>query len=185
VIAMQYSFTLPAGYDMSIVDRRIRDKGPSFDGFPHLRFKAFLSARKEDSAVASAENLYAPFYLWNETEGLNGFLAGAGFAALTHDLGWPSVRTWMVWHAELAADFSAAKYASREIEPILPYADLGALRARAVSQARDDGTTGALASVVAFDPTAWTTVRFRLWDSVPSVGAGTGQLYDVGHVSTS
>ncbi len=27
MIAMQYSFTLPADYDMSIVDRRIRDKG--------------------------------------------------------------------------------------------------------------------------------------------------------------
>ncbi|MGO6908064.1 DUF4865 family protein, partial [Rhizobium ruizarguesonis] len=46
MITMQYSFTLPADYDMSIIDRRIRDKGPLLDGFPNLGFKAYLSARK-------------------------------------------------------------------------------------------------------------------------------------------
>lgn len=53
MIAMQYSFTLPADYDMSIIDRRIRDKGPLLDGFPNLGFKAYLSARKGSSAAAT------------------------------------------------------------------------------------------------------------------------------------
>lgn len=59
MMAMQYSFTLPADYDMEIIDRRIRDKGPAMDGFLHLGFKAFLSARRGESG--SRENLYAPF----------------------------------------------------------------------------------------------------------------------------
>ena len=49
MIAMQYSLTLPADYDMAIIDRRIRDKGALLDGFPRLRFKAYLSARKQDA----------------------------------------------------------------------------------------------------------------------------------------
>ena len=45
MIAMQYGFTLPGDYDMSIIDRRIRDKGPLLDGFPNLGFKAYLFTR--------------------------------------------------------------------------------------------------------------------------------------------
>ena len=48
MIAMQYGFTLPADYDMTIIDRRMRDKGPLLDGFPDLRFKAYLAARRRD-----------------------------------------------------------------------------------------------------------------------------------------
>jgi len=185
MIAMQYSFTLPADYDMSIVDRRIRDKGPLLDGFPQLVFKAYLAARKEGGKVSSAENLYAPFYLWDEPEGLDTFLTGAGFAALTRDFGWPAVQTWVVWHAERAPDLAAAKFASREVEPIPPYSDLAALRARAVSEARDDARRGALAAIAAFDPTGWTLLRFRLWREAPTADVSTGQHYGVGHVSMS
>jgi hypothetical protein len=60
MIAMQYSFTLPADYDMSIIDRRIRDKGPLLDNFPNLRLKAYLTARTGDEETASRENLSPP-----------------------------------------------------------------------------------------------------------------------------
>ena len=185
MIAMQYSFTLPSDYDMSIIDRRIREKGPMLDGFPRLRFKAYLAARKEGGEVASDENLYAPFYVWDEAEGLNDFLAGAGFAALTRDLGWPSVQTWMVLHAELAPGLATAAFASRGIETIAPYSNLATLRSRAMPETRSDIENGALGSVVAFDPTGWTLIRFRLWRTASSAKAAGGQLYTVGHVSTS
>jgi hypothetical protein len=114
MIAMQYSFTLPADYDMSIIDRRIRDKGPLLDGFPRLRIKAYLSARKQD---AGFENLYAPFYLWDEPEGVDSFLSSPGFAAVTQDFGWPSVQTWLVWQADLGADLGNAAYATAMARP--------------------------------------------------------------------
>ncbi len=72
MIAMQYSFTLPADYDMSVIDRRIADKGPLLDGFPGLKFKAYLVARRGEHGL---ENLYAPFYVWSEDEGLGNFFA--------------------------------------------------------------------------------------------------------------
>lgn len=180
MIAMQYGFTLPADYDMSIIDRRIRDKGPLLDGFPRLRFKAYLAARKQDDGFQGAENLYAPFYLWDEPEGIDGFLSSPGFAALTRDFGWPSVQTWLVWHAELGADVRQAKYASREIEAIPPYSNLTETRNAAIAEAHS--RTGALATAVGFDPTGWRQVRFSLWASAPTL-MQEAQLYTVGHVA--
>ncbi|WP_119271157.1 DUF4865 family protein [Taklimakanibacter deserti] len=178
MLAMEYSFTLPADYDMAIIERRIRDKGPMLDGFPLLRFKAYLSAKKKDG---SAENLYAPFYVWDHPDGMSNFLTGPGFAALTRDFGWPRVATWTVWHAKLAKDLSVTRFASREITAIAPYSDLAALR-QATTEAASIASD-ALADVVGFDPTAWTLVRFRLWRELPKALAGDAQLYDVGHIS--
>jgi hypothetical protein len=182
MIAMQYSFVLPADYDMEIIERRIRTKGPLLDGFPHLRFKAYLSARNDDD-IASAENLYAPFYLWDHADGLSDFLADPGFATLTRDFGWPAVRTWMVWHAELAQNLGEACFASREIETIAPYSDLAARRAAAIGQARASVGNDAIAAIAAFEPTGWTFIRFRLWRALPQAIPAGAQLYAVGHMS--
>ncbi|PKU25088.1 DUF4865 family protein [Telmatospirillum siberiense] len=186
MIAMQYSFVLPADYDMAIIERRIRDKGHLLDRFPRLRFKAYLSARKRDDGFTSAENLYAPFYLWNEPEGLNAFLTSPGFAVLARDFGWPVVRTWVVSHAELGPELGEARFASREIVPIPPYSDLASFQRNAVTDAQTAVRAGALAAVAAFDPTAWTMVRFRLWRALPEGQEHRSQdhqTYRVGHVS--
>ncbi|WNJ93965.1 DUF4865 family protein [Bosea sp. 685] len=186
MIAMQYSFVLPADYDMTVIDRRIRDKGPLLDGFPRLRFKAYLSARKHDNGFTSADNLYAPFYLWDQPEGLDAFLTGPGFAAVSRDFGWPMVRTWVVWHAALEPDLGEARFATREILPILPHSDLASLRTDAVTDAQAAVRGGALAAVAAFDPTGWTWVKFRLWRALPKgrqQGAKDLQTYEVGHMS--
>jgi hypothetical protein len=181
MIAMQYSFTLPADYDMAIIDRRITEKGPLLDGFPNLRFKAYLTARRGGTG-SDRENLYAPFYLWDNSTGLNDFLCGDGFAGVSGAFGWPRVRTWMVWQARVSDRVAEAAFATREISAIEPHAPLGELRRRedeATIAAVETG--GALAAVAGFDPTGWTRVRFRLWPQLPSAAAG--QVYTVGHMS--
>jgi len=183
MIAMQYSLVFPADYDMTIIDRRIRDKGPLLDGFPHLRFKAYLSARKDEVDVASSENLYAPFYLWNRPDGASNFLTGPGFAQLTKDFGWPSVDIWMIWHSAVAVDVGKARFASRHVEAISPYRDLTELRNELVQWAGSDSAKRALAVVVGFDPTGWRLVRFQLWRDAPSPSDVADQIYHVGHVS--
>jgi hypothetical protein len=183
MIAMQYSFVLPADYDMGIIDRRIREKGPLLDGFPRLRFKSYLSARRRDAGFTSGENLYAPFYLWNEPEGIDDVLSGPGFAALTRDFGWPTVRTWIVWQAEVGADLRAARFARRQIAPIPPHGDLASRRDMAIADARSAVRDGALASVAAFDPTGWTAIRFDLWPVLPEPTGEDAQVYAVGHVA--
>ncbi len=185
MIAMQYSLVLPADYDMGIIDRRIAERGHLTDGFPGLAFKAYMQARKQDMPAA-ADNLYAPFYLWHSTEGMNEFLCGAGFQGLTQSFGWPSVRTWSVWHAELSQDIAAARYALRETAPIQSHADLAALRRAESARSREMlSSDDVLATLVGFDPANWCLVRFQLWDKMPECRAdGQRQIYGVGHVST-
>ena len=179
MIAMQYSFTLPADYEMTIIDRRIAEKGPLLDGFPGLEFKAYLVARKGEDGP---ENRYAPFYLWREHEGLSNFLCGSGFEAVTRSFGWPRVTTWVCWRAELSNEMRAARFATRELRATAPYASLAEIRERESDETRRDVERGALASVAAFEPTNWTRVRFALWRDRPAA-AETAELYRVGHVS--
>lgn len=184
MIAMQYSFTLPADYDMAIIRRRIAEKGHLLDDFPGLAFKAYLHADRDDAQSTSRENLYAPFYLWRDSEGMNAFLGGAGFAALTQSFGWPSVRLWSAWEAQLATDLSASRCATREIIALPPYSPLDACRHAEATAAHDDIARGALAAVSAFEPTGWTLLRLRLWpESRTDLLRDGRQLYRVGHVS--
>jgi hypothetical protein len=181
MIAMQYSFTLPADYDMAIIRRRIAQKGAMTDDFPHLAFKAYLSAGRDDQGVPTHENLYAPFYLWRNEKGMNAFLSGPGFAALCAAFGRPSIRLWPVWQASLTPQMREAAFATRELLPIAAQADLEALRQQERDLALHDTTHGALAAVSAYEPGSWSMVRFRLWREPPSVAAG--QAYAVGHMS--
>lgn len=185
MIAMQYNFPLPADYDMAIIDRRIRDKGPLLDNLPGLKFKAYLTARKGDPVTASLENLYAPFYVWHEEEGLSDFICGPGFVALTESFGRPQVNSWVAWHVETSADIRSAPFATREVVAIGTHAPLAELRREESDAAAAAISRGyALASVVAFEPTHWTLVRFRLLAEAPRDTSRPGiQAYDVGHLS--
>lgn len=184
MIAMQYRFTLPADYDMDIIRHRIASKGHLLDAFPNLVFKAYLYADRTDGVIASSENAYAPFYVWRNCDGMNAFLGSEGFAGLARAFGWPVVSTWSVWQALGSEDLGRAITATRETIAVEPFTDLTALRERETDRARADvQQSGAVAAVAAYDPTAWSVVRFRLWgDDGPESAAGRHK-YRVGHVS--
>jgi hypothetical protein len=179
MIAMQYSFTLPADYDMAIIRQRIADKGHLLDHFDGLRLKAYLHATRGDR---SSENLYAPFYVWHDSAAMQRFLGSPGFAALTQAFGWPTIRCWPVWDLHLPPEARHARYASREIVGIAPYSTLDKLRSDEHHGLLRDVEAGAVAAVNAFEPTQWTRVRFRLWNDLPVTSVGS-QWYEVGHVS--
>ncbi|MEZ5626844.1 MAG: DUF4865 family protein [Rhodocyclaceae bacterium] len=187
MIAMQYSIALPRDYDMAIIRRRIAERGHLMDGFPGLVFKAYASADVAGEPPGAEGNVYAPFYLWDSVEGMNAFLCGPGFAGLAHDFGRPVVRTWAVWQARVSPQVAQARHATRECRPIAPAAALDALREteQAATEARK-AEPGALATLVGFDPTAWTQVRLALWDAAhpPVPGPGVA-AYTIGHVSTA
>ena len=184
MIAMQYSFSLPADYDMAIIDRRIAEKGHLLDNFPNLKFKAYLTARREDE-TRSLENLYAPFYLWNHEDGLNDFLCGEGFVGLTRSFGWPEVKTWFVWQAHLSPAIREARFATREIRVAAAHLSLAELRNRESEEAcYDVEKGGAIASISAFEPTSWTRIRFQLWGESRHMASQDGiQSYKIGHLS--
>lgn len=185
MLAMQYSFTLPSDYDMSVIRERIASKGHLMDDFPLLVFKAFLYARRDQGRRHACENLYAPFYLWENAEGMNRFLGSNGFAALTGSFGWPSIKTWSVWESRLQTTLATAVCATREIVQIQPHTVLADLQKTETERVWSDvDKHGALGVVVGFEPSTWTLVRFRLWpqyqESFDQAGV---QVYEVGHLS--
>lgn len=182
MMAMQYSFVLPADYDMEIIRQRIASKGHMLDEFPGLIFKAYLSADRNGGATA--ENLYAPFYLWREPEAMHAFVNGPGFAGVAQAFGWPSIKTWTVWHSWLADDAAQARHARRIVKPIAPYTALAALRDQEEAEALALRERGALAAVVGFEPGSWSLVQFSLWrDAIEAPPQALEQRYEVGHMS--
>ena len=183
MIAMQYSFTLPADYEMDIIRRRIAERGHFTDDFPLLGFKAYLYAERAQGR--SRDNLYAPFYLWDDNEGMNAFLGGPGFAALVASFGRPSISVWSVWHAQRPSDPGSARYATREVVAIPLEASLETWREAEMARLKQDmAVRDAIGGVVAFEPTTWALVRFRLWVRPPaSLDAEGAQCYQIGHVS--
>ncbi|QNJ99806.1 DUF4865 family protein [Dyella telluris] len=179
MIAMQYSFTLPADYDMAIVRQRIAEKGHMLDHFDGLRFKTYLHAER---GATSTENLYAPFYVWHDSAAMQRFLGSEGFVRLTQAFGWPVIRLWPVWDIHASSDTQQARYATRDVQPIAPHTALDTLREEQRAALQHDVERGALAAVSAFEPTRWTRVNFRLWSRTPPAGQP-GQWYHVGHVS--
>lgn len=124
MIVMHYHFTLPADYDMDIIERRIAENGAKLDGFPDLVFKAYLYARRDEGAKA---NGYAPLYLWRDAAGITQFLQSAGFARLTEDFGWPVIRSWLAIKTPLIEKMRDARFATLRHIPVAPYSDLAAL----------------------------------------------------------
>jgi hypothetical protein len=186
MIAMQYSFVLPSDYDMSIIERRIQEKGQMLDNHSPLVFKAYLIARKGETTTRSPENLYAPLYLWHRNEGMSDFLCSAGFAGLVDSFGWPSVRSWpIVIGLEQVDNIQQARFATREVQQLVPFTALQTLR---VEESRLTGAAvkeeGALLALSAFEPTTWTLVRFRLWDEAGQFSKlFDTQAYNVVHLS--
>lgn len=179
MIAMQYSFVLPADYDMAIVRERIAVKGKLLDNLPGLAFKAYLHAERGEAA----ENQYAPFYLWRDADAMHEFLNGPGFAGVTQAFGWPSVRTWTPWHASIGDAVRQARHALRSVAAIAPHSDLAARRLREEEWAQQTLRRGALAVVVGFEPVKWSIVRMSLWREAPAGAEPGEQRYRIGHVS--
>ncbi|WP_312064392.1 DUF4865 family protein [Pantoea septica] len=124
MILMHYRFTLPADYDMAIIERRIAENGAKLDGFPDLIFKAYLYARRDEGART---NSYAPLYLWRDSAGIIRFLQSAGFARLTEDFGCPVIQCWLGVKTPPMATLCDARFAALRHRPVAPCSDLTAI----------------------------------------------------------
>ena len=183
MIAMQYSFTLPADYDMTLIDERIAAKGHMLDGFPHLKFKAYLSAKRKDAAYTSRHNLYAPFYIWNEADGASAFLSNQGFEAVANSFGRPNLDIWLPLSHSETDNITKSQFATRQIAPIAPNASIADLHARmedAISDARKRGATAAFAG---FDPQTWRHIFFAMWPILPTHLDENNQIYHIGYIA--
>lgn len=183
MIAMQYTFELPADYDMSIIEQRVRDKGHVFDNIPGMGLKAFLTARRGDPQTGSHVNVYTPFYLWTDPQAMVDFLCSEKFVGVTNSFGWPSVQSWSVLDVKARGTLTDARFATRVVEPMHAFDSLGATRdaERAVVDAALD--RGAIFAFSGFDPKTWQRVRFCLWQDELAAPETHATSYNVLYIS--
>ncbi|MEU0411973.1 DUF4865 family protein [Streptomyces griseorubiginosus] len=179
--AMQYELTLPADYDMTVVRARVARIGHLLDDWEGLGFKTYLI--RERGVNGSPVNQYAPFYLWNTTEGMNTFLWGGAFQGLSDDFGRPSVRQWTgLSYEEGGAVGSPARSAVRMRRPVPEGGELAQVMADAVGETeRLAGEDGAVCAAVAVDTARWELVHFSLW--AHELPEADGDVFEVLHVS--
>lgn len=165
MLATQYSFTLPADYDMERIEQRIRANGHRLNGFEGLAMKLYLYARKDDPECASELNLYAPLYLWRNVTGINRFLKSEGFAALSAQFGRPRVDVWLVEQATELGREENPGFASRRI---IPYG----------SALASDGP-----QLIANDYSDWRRLEVTLANQPPETQVDEVQNYRIGYIA--
>ncbi|MEV4474920.1 DUF4865 family protein [Nonomuraea sp. NPDC049504] len=178
--AKQYEITLPADYDMTIIRKRVADRGHLLDDRAGLGLKAYLI--RERGIDGSPVNQYAPFYLWNDTGAMARFVfGGGGFQGIVSDFGRPAVLHWtgVACHAGPART-APPRAASRRLTPVpdLDSIEREAERLRELS--RQDGVHTA---ALAVDPHHWQIVRFVLWAETSAQDADATERYEVLHLS--
>lgn len=169
MIAMHYRFTLPADYDMALIEQRIASNGARLDGFPGLLFKAYLYSRQDDGALPGQENRYAPFYVWHSAEAMHRFLASEGFAALTRHFGWPRIETWHLLRAPDPASLDGACMARLRRTKVASHGQLADLHGEAM--------------VSGWDLTRWEWLEADFLPSLSSPLPAGGEIYRIGYLA--
>ncbi|WP_369240980.1 DUF4865 family protein [Streptomyces sp. R21] len=179
--ALQYELTFPADYDMGIIRDRVARIGHLLDDWDGLGFKTYLM--RERGVDGSPVNQYAPFYLWNQVEGMNSFLWGGAFQGLVNDFGRPVVQHWTgLAYEEGGAAGSAARVALRHRRPVPEGVELSEAMEEAAREAkRLAGLDGAVCAAAAVDPRHWELVHVSLWDHEAPKEAG--EVFQVLHMS--
>ncbi|TWP52141.1 DUF4865 family protein [Lentzea tibetensis] len=156
MIAMQYEITLPSDYDMSIIRHRVATRGHLLDDFAGLRLKAYLV--RENAPV----NQYAPFYVWDTSDGMAEFLyRGGGFQGILASFGRPVVQHWP-GVAFRRGTASEARFATRRLVRLGPDDDPITAVAEATEEF-EQRADGVHSTVLAVDPRNWEIVHFTLW----------------------
>lgn len=184
MLAMQYSFTFPADYDMSIIRKRISERGGQLDGYPNMQWKTYLWTEKT-SSCSKVNNSYAPFYLWDNNDGMNSFLCSSGFGNLCRDFGRPNVEIWSVSDYFSTKKMKAAKFMLRQIAPIASSQLLSDLQHENAAFAKQAIQEGAASVVTAFDPLRWRSLRITTWEQSPKmlVRDERYDYYNIGYVA--
>lgn len=179
--ALQYELTFPADYDMGIIRDRVARIGHLLDDWDGLGFKTYLM--RERGVDGSPVNQYAPFYLWNQVEGMNSFLWGGAFQGLVNDFGRPVVQHWTgLAYEEGGAAGSPAQVALRHRRPVPEGVQLSEAMEEAAREAkRLAGLDGAVCAAAAVDARHWELVHFSVWDR--EAPKESGEVFQVLHMS--
>lgn len=181
--AMQYSVQLPTDYDMQIIRDRVTSKGHLLDGFSGLRFKAYLIREKAKGAPG---NEYAPFYVWNDIDGMRAFCWGEpGYSSIVRDFGRHPIQDWTIVDVARGPANVADAKSLVLIEDRVPVDAAPAEAIEALTRNfLDSSDPDTVWRVAAVDVTTWTVILVEVSAAaVPRQSAVEGASYEVLHVS--
>lgn len=180
MLAFQYTHSLDDAYDMSVIDQRVAERGPLWDGAERLVFKAFIARRRGSQGATG--NAYASLYVWQDIDAATDFITDNRFNTVIEAFGRPRIETWLPLNAR-RGNGAGARSLYREEFAIAEGVKLQALREvqRELNQSLV-GEPDVVAVVTVLDPYAWRLLRFTL-HAGPLSPNRAGQGYEVLHLA--
>ena len=106
--AMQYTIKLADDFDMNEIRKRVKENGHKTDGFEGLRCKVYLISENKEGE--EGKNIYAPLYIWNQSEGMNTFIFEGFYDNILQSFGWQQIQIGIPLHYEIKNEFMSARY---------------------------------------------------------------------------
>jgi len=158
MLAMQYSVRLPREYDADKVTERVSQRGPMFDGYPGLAHKLYL--------YDDEEHIYAPFYIWENSQAAQSFLMHSLFGDVVQDFGRPRVRSWQILDFGYGSSTAMPVSMVTETDKVCEKHALKDIKAREEKGHQDAlKAEGLFSHMVLLDPDRWEITRVSLWES--------------------
>ncbi len=180
MIIAHYAHRLPADYDLGIIRKRAKERGPLWDALPELHFKGFLL--RERGRLGAIANDYSSLYLWRKDEAFRDFLISDRFKAVTDSFGRPAIETRFALDARKGAGH-LARFATRQERAIPRDADLTAEFAAEIVRNRETAEqSGTVAAAVGVDANNWTLTRIRVLENEPKSAEGE-ETYEILHLA--
>lgn len=177
MIGMQYRIHLPNDYDIQIIRKRVKENGHGTDGFTGLLFKCYLI---QENRVDGFENIYAPLYIWNDSNGMNEFLFGGFYDNIIKSFGWQKVNIGVPLIIDLKEDFRKAKFVLEVGNEITPKESLSSFRTDIlIPQVEDKDYRG---RVCIYNPDKWKYSQFLFYSERPE-GEYMGHIFQILYIS--
>jgi len=156
MLAMQYSVRLPQDFDVEQVYQHVSMRSPLFEGHPGLRHKFYLYDREE--------HIYAPFYIWENSQVAQDFLLNNLFGGVIETFGRPRVRSWQVIEFEYGQSSEEPGFLCCSVDKVQSQQPLDKAMAREKQEHRDTlDKPGLFAHMILLDPDRWEIGRLGFW----------------------
>jgi Domain of unknown function (DUF4865) len=180
MLITHYAHRLPADYDIDIIRRRAKERGPLWDALPELLFKGFLL--RERGRFGAIANEYSSLYLWRKDEAFRDLLVSGRYSSVTDSFGRPAIETRVALDARKGPG-REARFAYKQQQDIPLDADLAQVFAAEIAKNREVAELpGTVAATVGVDAQNWKLTRVLLSEQQPSGAAGE-EAYQILHLA--
>ena len=180
MIIAHYAHRLPADYDVEIIRKRAKVRGPLWDAVPELHFKGFLLRERGSFGAIASE--YSSLYLWRKDEAFRDFLVTGRYNSVTDSFGRADIETRVALDARRGPG-REARFAYKQQENIPLEADLTSVFAAEIAKNREAAEhAGTVAAAVGVDTQTWRITRILLSEQEPPGAAGQ-EAYQILHLA--